>query len=94
MNVTVVIPALNEAESLPRLVKAIPLNEGCNLQVVIIDNGSTDDTAGVARQLRATVVTEPRRCYGWACHAGVQAAAEPMQLSSSMVTIVSTPSGC
>jgi hypothetical protein len=75
MNVTVVIPALNEAETLPRLINAIPLVEGCGLQVVVIDNGSTDNTADVARRLGATVVTEPRRGYGWACQAGVQATA-------------------
>lgn len=74
MQVAVVIPALDESESLPRLIGAIPGLAGCQFQIIVVDNGSTDDTAGTARRLGATVVIEPRRGYGWACQAGVQAA--------------------
>jgi glycosyltransferase involved in cell wall biosynthesis len=42
--------------------------------VIVVDNGSTDDTAAVARSLGATVVTEHRPGYGAAVHAGVLAA--------------------
>lgn len=75
MNLAVVIPALNEAECLPRLIAAIPTLAGCELRVIVVDNGSTDETAPVAKKVGAAVVTESRRGYGWACNAGVQAAA-------------------
>jgi glycosyltransferase involved in cell wall biosynthesis len=45
-------------------------------EVVVIDNGSTDDTASVARGAGAHVVSEPRRGYGYACAAGIQATAD------------------
>jgi glycosyltransferase involved in cell wall biosynthesis len=44
---------------------------------IVVDNGSTDGTADVARQLGATVVDEPRPGYGAAVHAGVLAATAP-----------------
>ena len=42
--------------------------------MIVVDNGSTDATAAVARALGARVVTEPRRGYGAAVHAGLEAA--------------------
>ena len=70
MRVTVVIPACNEAQSLPLVLGAIPREIGA--RVIVADNGSSDDTAKVAHALGAEVVQEPRRGYGWACWAGVQ----------------------
>jgi glycosyltransferase involved in cell wall biosynthesis len=40
-------------------------------EVVVVDNGSTDRTAEVARAAAATVTREPRRGYGAACLAGI-----------------------
>jgi len=74
VNLAIVIPALNEAENLPRLIAAIPRLPGDTLDVIVVDNGSTDDTAGAARAAGARVVAEPRRGYGFACAAGVRAA--------------------
>ena len=65
--VTVVLPCLNEAESLPSVLAAIP----AGYQALVVDNNSTDDTAGVARRHGAEVVVEPRAGYGSAVHAGV-----------------------
>ncbi|MBI3761959.1 MAG: glycosyltransferase family 2 protein [Chloroflexi bacterium] len=70
MNLAVVIPALNEAECLPRLIAAIPRLPGDEVDVIVVDNGSTDTTAETARKSGARVVTEPRRGYGFACAAG------------------------
>ena len=67
-----IIPALNEAGCLGDLVAATlaqPIHE-----VVVVDNGSTDDTAGIARRAGARVVTAARRGYGYACAAGAAGA--------------------
>ncbi len=67
--VAVVIPACNEERSLPQVLQAIP--PGLVQEVVVVDNGSTDRTAAVAREHGAAVVGEPRRGYGSACLAGL-----------------------
>jgi len=72
VNITLIIPALNEAACLGPLLAELPA--GLVHELLVIDNGSTDDTAGVARRLGARVVAEPRRGYGYACAAGVAAA--------------------
>ncbi len=66
--IDVVIPALNEERSIGEVVRAIP---GWVRRIVVVDNGSRDRTAGVARGAGATVVTEPRRGYGAACLRGL-----------------------
>lgn len=74
MKITVIIPSLNEAGNIGELVKetlAQPVHH-----IIVVDNGSTDDTAQVARRAGAEVVTEPRRGYGFACAAGVAAASD------------------
>ncbi len=63
-SVAVVIPVLNEAEALPKVLTGIP---GWVAAVVVADNGSTDGSADVAREHGAIVVREPRRGYGSAC---------------------------
>lgn len=68
--VTVVIPCRNEAEALPRVLAAIPNG----YHSLVVDNGSTDTTATVARARGATVVAEHRPGYGAAVQAGVAAA--------------------
>lgn len=65
--VAVVIPALNEEISLPGVLASLPDGP----RVVVVDNGSTDRTAEVARQGGAEVVSEPRRGYGSAVLAGM-----------------------
>ena len=72
MNVSVVIPALNEQESIAGVVREC-LRTGIPNEVIVIDNGSDDGTADQAREAGARVVSEPRRGYGRACMAGVRA---------------------
>ncbi|MFB7209152.1 glycosyltransferase family 2 protein [Streptomyces sp. NPDC056255] len=66
----VVLPCLDEAAALPRVLGAVP--EGW--RAIVVDNGSTDGSAELARSLGATVVHEPLRGFGAACHAGLLAA--------------------
>ncbi len=68
--VDIVLPCLDEAEALPGVLAAMP----AGYRVIVVDNGSTDDTAAVAAACGATVVSEPRRGYGAAVHAGLLAA--------------------
>jgi glycosyltransferase involved in cell wall biosynthesis len=72
MRVSLIIPALNEAECLARLLAEVPFET--LQQVIVVDNGSSDNTAQVARAGGATVIDEPRRGYGFACAAGLAAA--------------------
>jgi glycosyltransferase involved in cell wall biosynthesis len=72
MKTAVIIPALNEAGNIARLVQETLLQPvDC---VIVVDNGSTDDTAALASQEGAVVVTEPRQGYGYACAAGTAVA--------------------
>lgn len=68
--VTVVLPVLNEAAALPWVLSRTPPG----YEAIVVDNGSTDGSAGVARAHGARVVTEERRGFGAACWAGLQAA--------------------
>lgn len=62
--VAVVMPVLNEAPALPRVLAAIPTWVG---HVIVADNGSTDGSGDIARRAGAIVVREPVRGYGAAC---------------------------
>ena len=65
----VIIPALNEEEAIAKVLTAIP--KEWVAEVVVVDNGSTDRTATVARQAGATVLHEAERGYGAACLKGI-----------------------
>jgi len=73
VKITVIIPALNEGNNIRRLVHEIPRDAASSVVVIVVDNGSTDHTADEARAAGAQVVAEPRRGYGYACAAGVEA---------------------
>jgi glycosyltransferase involved in cell wall biosynthesis len=66
----IILPCLDEADALPVVMAALP----AGWPVLVVDNGSTDGTAAVARALGARVIAEPRRGYGAAVHAGLEAA--------------------
>jgi glycosyltransferase involved in cell wall biosynthesis len=67
----IVLPCLDEADALPATLAALPPG----WPVLVVDNGSTDATAEVARTHGAEVVVERRRGYGAAVHTGLEAAA-------------------
>jgi glycosyltransferase involved in cell wall biosynthesis len=70
--VSLVIPALNEADAIAEVVRSVPRNS-VN-QIIVVDNGSTDATAQAAKNAGAIVVSQPTRGYGRACRAGLNAA--------------------
>jgi hypothetical protein len=66
--VGLIIPALNEESALPAVLAELPVGVD---EVLVVDNGSTDRTAEVARAAGARVVAEPQRGYGAACLRGL-----------------------
>jgi 4,4'-diaponeurosporenoate glycosyltransferase len=77
--ISVIIPARNEAHNLPRLFRSLTGQSVRPLEIIVVDDGSTDGTAGVAREHGATVLAsrplpEGWRGKTWACHQGAQAA--------------------
>lgn len=68
--VKVIIPALNEAKAVGRVVETVPQWVD---ETIVVDNGSTDGTVGVAAAAGASIVREPWRGYGRACLAGLAA---------------------
>ncbi len=69
--ISVIIPALNEAESIGQVVREMPWN--MIAECIVVDNGSTDGTGEVALAAGARVIESPRG-YGAACLAGSDAA--------------------
>lgn len=72
--ISVVIPALNDAVMLERCLSALAAQTRPADEIVVVDNGSTDDTAQVARAGGARVIDEPRRGIFPATAAGFDAA--------------------
>ena len=68
--IDVILPVLDEAEALPGVLAAFPPG----FSPLVVDNGSSDASAEVARRHGARVVSEPRRGFGAACFAGLSAA--------------------
>ncbi|MDZ7640102.1 MAG: glycosyltransferase family 2 protein [Bryobacterales bacterium] len=86
LRTALIIPALNEEESLPRLLRSLP--PSLFQLVVVADNGSTDNTREVARRGGALVVTQRERGYGAACLAAIRA------LPTEIDTIVFLQADC
>ena len=68
--VDVIFPCLNEQDALPWVLSRLP--EG--YRAIVVDNGSTDRSAEVASEHGALVISELRRGFGSAAHAGLLAA--------------------
>jgi rSAM/selenodomain-associated transferase 2 len=62
MKISIIIPVLNEAENIPRLVRHLKTHGGSHLlEIIVVDGGSTDETIPLARAAGATVVRSPKR---------------------------------
>jgi glycosyltransferase involved in cell wall biosynthesis len=68
--IAVIIPALNEERTLPNVLRDIP--KDLVDEVIVVDNGSTDKTASLAREGGATLLHESRKGYGYPCLKGVE----------------------
>jgi glycosyltransferase involved in cell wall biosynthesis len=74
-----IIPALDEGAVIGALVRRVPPR--CVVEVIVVDNGSTDATAAEAAGAGARVVSEPQRGYGSACWAGVAALGDDAEVA-------------
>lgn len=96
--VSLIIPARNEAHNLPRLLESLAAQSLKPLEVLVVDDGSTDGTAEVARRHGARVLTskplpEGWRGKTWACHQGAEAASGEMICFMDADTRFSEPDG-
>ncbi|WP_203255913.1 glycosyltransferase family 2 protein [Hyunsoonleella ulvae] len=66
--INVIIPAYNEADSIANVIKDIPSIVD---EVIVVSNNSTDATETNAKKAGATVLTESRKGYGYACLKGM-----------------------
>jgi 4,4'-diaponeurosporenoate glycosyltransferase len=78
-DVSIIIPARNEAHRLPRFFASLGAAGAVPREVIVVDDHSTDDTAAVAQRAGARVVTPPAHPDGWigktfACATGAAAA--------------------
>lgn len=67
-----ILPVLDELAAIPGVLGAMPRG----YRPIVVDNGSSDGSGALARQLGALVVDEPRPGFGAACHAGLVAATD------------------
>ena len=75
VRVSVVIPTLNEAQAIERVLADLPADLAT--EVIVVDSNSNDGTPEIAARMGARVVQEPRRGYGQACLTGLATANSP-----------------
>ncbi len=73
--ISVIIPVFNEQDAIEKVIGDIPGH--LPTEIIVVDNGSTDQTAKLAAAMGAHIVRENRRGYGSACLAGIAATNEP-----------------
>jgi glycosyltransferase involved in cell wall biosynthesis len=66
--IKVIIPAYNEQDSIAKVISEIP---DIVDEIIVISNNSTDDTIIKAKKAGATVLTETKKGYGYACLKGM-----------------------
>ena len=73
--ISVIIPAFNEERSIGLVIKSLPQNK--IKEIIVVNNGSTDKTAYIAKKHGARVVDEVYRGYGAACLKGISELDDP-----------------
>ena len=66
--IKVIIPAYNEEHAIEHVIQEIPSYVA---EIIVINNNSTDDTVAVAKKAGATVLSENKKGYGYACLKGL-----------------------
>jgi glycosyltransferase involved in cell wall biosynthesis len=86
-DMVIIIPALNEQESITLVLKSLQSSPYANriIDIIVVDNGSTDLTAKLAKDCGVMVLSEPRRGYGQACLTGL---AKAFELESQHIIFV------
>lgn len=90
---SIIIPARNEAHNLPALLDSIRRQPGPPSEVLVVDDGSTDATAAIARSHGARVLASAPLPDGWrgktwACHQGAEAASGELLLFLDADTVL------
>ena len=75
LRISVIIPVFNEQDAIEKVIGDIP--SYLPTEIIVVDNGSTDQTAKLAAAMGARIVRENRRGYGSACLAGIAATNDP-----------------
>ncbi len=84
--VYVIIPAFNEQHAVCHVISEIP--KSLVTEVIVVNNGSTDDTVQQAKACGATVLDEPRKGYGYACLKGIEYLKETTAKPVSIVVFI------
>lgn len=83
-DIKVIIPAFNEADSITAVISEIPKTVS---EVIVVNNNSSDDTVINAEKAGATVLTEERKGYGYACLKGMDYIAQQSKTPDIVVFI-------
>ncbi len=84
IHIKVIIPAFNEADSIAHVIKELPDTVS---EVIVVNNNSTDETVQNAQNAGATVLTENRKGYGYACLCGMAYVAKQCETPDIIVFI-------
>ncbi len=83
-DITVIIPAFNEADSIAHVINELPKTVS---EIIVINNSSSDNTVKNAQAAGATVLTENKKGYGYACLCGLDYVAAQSKLPDIIVFI-------
>ena len=83
-DIKVIIPAFNEADSIAHVINELPKTVS---EIIVVNNNSTDDTVKNAKAVGATVLTENKKGYGFACLHGLDYVAKKSEQPDIIVFI-------
>ncbi len=83
-DIKVIIPAFNEADSIAEVIKDLPKSVS---EIIVVNNNSSDQTVRNATNAGATVLSENRKGYGYACLRGLDYVAQQSKAPDIIVFI-------